>query len=463
MTRASEQIQYEATMQEAIMLSHLPNPRTSRLRAVCAAAALSLAALLTGCGVGTLAAPVGPATVAGTQINGTIHGGQNPVKQASVQLYAVGTSGYGSASSPLGTAATTDNNGHFSIASGYTCPSGGLVYVVATGGDAGSGTNANLKMMSTLGVCPVSSDTVSINELTTVASVWALSPFMAGPTNIGSLSTPQALAGIAAAFADVNTLVSVPLGTSPGTAAPTNATVPTAAIYTIANILAACINTSGTAGSNTSCSTLFTKTKVGSTTPTDTLTAAMNIAQHPATNVGPLYLLGAALAPYQTALSMQPSDFTLAVTFTGNMSAPSALAADSAGNIWIANKTGNTITELSQNGTLISGTGYVNRLNAPSAVAFDPNGNLWVTNSGNNTLSVLYGTAPLAMNLSPFSGGSMSSPNGIAFDSLGHGWVSNNVAAGTLTEFVPAIDLTPTFSTYTPAGGAHYAVAVNPH
>ncbi len=71
-------------------------------------------------------------------------------------------------------------------------------------------------------------------------------------------------------------------------------------------------------------------------------------------------VLAATAPPFQTGLSTQPSDFTMAVTFTGNMSAPSALAADASGNIWIANKTSNTVTELSQNGTLLSpGAGYV--------------------------------------------------------------------------------------------------------
>ena len=189
----------------------------------------------------------------------------------------------------------------------------------------------------------------------------------------------------------------------------------------------------------------------------------MNIAQHPGTNVQNIYGLAATAPPFQTGLSTQPSDFTMAVTFTGNMSAPSALAADASGNIWIANKTSNTVTELSQNGTLLSGAGYVNHLNAPTAVAFDSLNNLWITNSGNNTLSVISGNIPLAANLSPFSGGSMSSPTGIAFDSQGHGWVTNNVAAGTVTEFAPAIDLIPTFNTYTPSATGHFAVAVNPH
>ena len=443
---------------------HTGRSRTARQFAQAVpGAVLAVAALaISGCGIGSTATPSGPVNVTGLAISGKVHGGQSPVKTSTVQLYAAGTTGYGSAASLLASTAT-DSNGNFSITAPYTCPSGGQVYITATQGDSGSGNNPNLAMMAALGTCPVTSAVVNINEVTTVATVWALAPFMTGPTSIGSPSTPQALSGIAAAFADVNTLVNVPTGVSPGLTAPANATVPTPLIYTLSNILAACVNSSGgTAGDMTNCGKLFTAANAGGT-PTNTIAAAMNIAQHPGTNINGIYSLAATQTPFQTALSSQPNDFTMAVTFTGSMSGPSALAADSSGNIWIANKTGNTVTELSQNGTLLSGTGYVNHLNAPSAVAFDSLNNLWITNSGNNTLSVISGNIPLAANLSPFSGGSMSSPNGIAFDSLGHGWVSNNVAAGTLTEFAPAIDLTPTFSTYTPSATAHFAVAVNPH
>jgi hypothetical protein len=451
------------TKQETMMQTTLSNSRAMQKRTLCAAA-LALAALtIAGCGIGNTFTPSGPVMVAGSALSGTVHGGQSPVKTSTVQLYAAGTTGYGSAATPLGASVTTDPNGNFAITAPYNCPSGGQVYITATQGDSGSGNNPNLAMMAALGTCPVTSAVVNINEVTTVATVWALAPFMTGPTNIGSLSTTQSLNGIAAAFTDVNTLVNLPTGATPGLGAPSNATVPSALIYTLANIISPCVNSAGgTAGSMTNCGSLFSATNAGGT-PTDTITAAMHIAQHPGTNVHNIYLLAATAPPFQTGLTSQPSDFTMAVTFTGNMSAPSALAADASGNIWIANKTGNTVTELSQNGTLLSGSGYVNHLNAPSALAFDSLNNLWITNSGNNTLSVLYGTAPLAANLSPFSGGGMSSPNGIAFDSLGHGWVSNNVAAGTLTEFSPAIDLTPTFSTYTPSATAHIAVAVNPH
>jgi len=68
----------------------------------------------------------GPAAVSavGAAIQGNVHGGQQPVTGATIQLYAVGTSGYGSAATPLLTkTVTTDQNGGFSISGDYTCPS----------------------------------------------------------------------------------------------------------------------------------------------------------------------------------------------------------------------------------------------------------------------------------------------------------------------------------------------------
>ena len=77
--------------------------------------ALGLATLLTGCGTG---APT--ADLAGTQktikVSGIVHGGQQPVSQATIQLYSVGTGGLKSASNPLiGSTIQTGSDGSFNI------------------------------------------------------------------------------------------------------------------------------------------------------------------------------------------------------------------------------------------------------------------------------------------------------------------------------------------------------------
>jgi hypothetical protein len=71
-----------------------------------------LLALATGCGVG-------PVTVAptGSMIRGHVHGGQQPVSGATIQLYAVGATGDGSASMPLiASTVLSDSGGNFSLA-----------------------------------------------------------------------------------------------------------------------------------------------------------------------------------------------------------------------------------------------------------------------------------------------------------------------------------------------------------
>ncbi len=83
-------------------------------------AGLSLCVVDLGCGVG--AAPTGAITA--PHIRGSVHGGQQPVSGATIQLFAAGTSGYGTGATSLLTApVTTDSGGNFTITGDYTCPS----------------------------------------------------------------------------------------------------------------------------------------------------------------------------------------------------------------------------------------------------------------------------------------------------------------------------------------------------
>src|SRR5260370_8472484 len=110
--------------------------------------------------------------------------------------------------------------------------------------------------MAGLGACNALTSTtqVNINEVSTVAMAWALSPFMSSGGVIGT-SSGNAL-GITNAFATLTNLVDLGSGTSPGATAPANAAIPAAKIYTLADILATCVNSDGT----TACSPFFTAT-----------------------------------------------------------------------------------------------------------------------------------------------------------------------------------------------------------
>jgi len=108
---------------------------------------LAASLVLAGCGVQPATNAVHP-NVAG--VAGIVHGGQQPVAFSTVQLYTVGTSGDGSAATPLLTQTVmTDASGNFSFnfPNAYSCTGATLVYVTATGGDPNPGTaNANLAM-----------------------------------------------------------------------------------------------------------------------------------------------------------------------------------------------------------------------------------------------------------------------------------------------------------------------------
>lgn len=411
---------------------------------------LSLATLaLTGCGLGV--APTGTTTVLGpvvttTPASGVFMGGQQPVGGVSLQLYAVGTNGYGSAATPLLPAGSvmTTALGNFTLPS-FTCPTASsLVYLVGTGGQpiaaVGSTpavTNNNLAMMAGLGACSsVGSSFINVNEITTVATVWALSPFMTGIANIGS-SAANPL-GIANAFAAINKVANTANGHVSGPALPANAALPIAEINTLADMLEQCVNSGGGSASDTTdgltngtgCGKLFYL--AGGSSTTDTITAAMQIAQNPARNVAKLNMLRSASPVFTPVLTVNtpPSDWTIAVQYTGGgLSSPQGVAIDPSGNIWVANAGNNSVSEFASTGAALSGsTGYTaGTINAPYAIAIDQSGNPWVANSGNNTVTQL---APADTSATTFSGNGLSAPKSIAIDAAGNVFVGNSTGTG---------------------------------
>jgi trimeric autotransporter adhesin len=152
----------------------------SFVRPLCCGLCLIFLSALTGCGISHLPTAAKPALA----LSGQVHGGQQPVSGASIQLYEVGTTADGSPSVALLTpAVTTDSGGGFNITGLYTCsPSTSLVYLAAVGGNPGlaGGVNPNLVLLTALGPCNnlTSSQFININEVTTVAAVAALAPFM---------------------------------------------------------------------------------------------------------------------------------------------------------------------------------------------------------------------------------------------------------------------------------------------
>jgi hypothetical protein len=264
---------------------------------------LSLCIFALGCATGV------PSTETSStpRLRGMVHGGSQPISGAAIQLYAAGTTGYGTgATALLNTPVTTDANGTFSITGDYTCPSStSQLYLVATGGNPGlaSGTNnAAIVLMTALGPCALygsqytlnPNSFIFINEATTVASVYALAPFMTpGTTQVGASSTNSL--GLANAFLTVPNLVNTSTGTPLATTPAGNGTVPQAELNTLADLLSSCVNTNGV---STTCAALqAASTPSGGTAPTNILQGIYNIATNPASQVSTLYALARQPAP----------------------------------------------------------------------------------------------------------------------------------------------------------------------
>jgi len=416
--------------------------KSTTIRIAITLAAFTLSLLLTGCSMSSstisTAAPVsGSAHV----IQGLVHGGQQPVTGANLYLYATGNSGYGSASTSLldPTAlgvltdgngngyVQTDSNGYFNITGDYStvhlpCPSGREVYMVAYGGDpTPSVPNTGAVLTIMLGTCTQLESTsfIWLNERTTVATAWAMAPFMSGPANIGTSSTNAA--GIVSAATMAMNLVSTTNGNVGGTNLPSGATLPSDKINALADILAVCIN-SATGSDN--CNTLFTNATTGPTV-TDTATAAMYMAQNPAMNVRNLYNLLPATPVFATGLSSQPNDWTLAVNFTGAGASPQGIAIDSSGNLWMPNPSANTVTELSSTGAVVGSYSTGSGTTTPVAVAIDNSNNVWVANSGNNSVAELTSGSYSTIARTCTSNG-LNDPTSITLDSASNVWATDN-------------------------------------
>lgn len=377
----------------------------------------------------------GGATGEGLSFGGKVMAGSQPVSGATVQLYAAGSSGYGSAGTALLTASvTTNSSGGFTAPAGYSCASSSTqVYLVARGGNPGlTGfvNNSALAMMSALGSCGniTSSTTAVVNEVTTVASVAALAAFYSSGGNVGASATNAA--GLTNAFGTAAQLANTTTGVSPGPSLPTGLTIPSAKINTLASLLNSCTATSGA-----SCPPLMTAaTLSGSTAPANTLDALFNILRNPANNVAALDALLPATPAFTPANATSAPDWTLAVTWSGGgMNLPTALAFDSSGNAWVASYF-SALTELPALGT----SGAVQQVAAASTalnesygLTVDGSNNIWVANEqtsysingGSGNVAKFSSTGQLLSGASGYAAGGVYFPQGLAADSTGNVWV----------------------------------------
>jgi hypothetical protein len=272
---------------------------------------------LTGCGASGSAS----ASQEATGHSGSVRSGNQPVSGSNLQLYAAGINGVGSAAQPLlSNPVQSDSSGEFLIPTNISCPSpSSQVFAVASGGNPGlaSGTNnPALALMAVLGSCSsLSAATpISIDEVTTVGSVWPLASYMKSPTDVGSAAGDS---GFLSAVSSVPEFINLAQDTSPGTPTATSYFAENSKLYSLADALANCAGSSGgSAGDGSPCGLLFSMaTSAGGTPPTDTITAAMQIAQNPYNNVTGIFSLVRPNTPFQPTLSAAPADWTLNLTY----------------------------------------------------------------------------------------------------------------------------------------------------
>jgi hypothetical protein len=424
------------------------------LRSVMLATVASGVFLLTGCSTSFSGDGVIPGG-AGVSLQGRVHGGLQPIAGSHVYLYASGGGGYGSPATSLLTPGvngvstdgsghgyvTSDANGSFSITGDWSCvDSTERLYILALGGNPGlsEGTNNTaIALMAAVGLCSglTPSTFIFVSEVSTVAAAAALQQFMKDGTHVGVASTNSH--GLLNAYNTVENLADLASGTALTTTPGGNGTVPQATLNTLANILATCVNSASSV--STGCSALFSaSTPSGGSAPTDTLTAALSIAQNPANNVAALYALPPPSAPFQPSLGTQPNDWTIGITYvvSPNDTSLADVEIDDTGNVWtiscascISSGATDTIIELSPTGSVLSGTGFTGggSIHNPFALAVDSSGSIWVTN---NTL----GSAPANVTKLTSAGtlvpgfpveGGVNGPAGIAIDSSGAAWVAN--------------------------------------
>ncbi len=263
-----------------------------------------------------------------------------------------------------------------------------------------------------------SSTSFALNEATTAAAVWALAPFMSSVQAVGASATNQS--GLAQAFVNAKLLADSATGVSPAPALPSNLTAESAKLYSLANVLASCVHSSG----GSPCTTLFADVTAGAeSTPANTIDAALRIVKNPGRNVSTIYQLGSGS---YAGLSAAPADWTMTLVATGGgMSNPASVAIDGSGQVWVTNYSG-VVSAFSAQGAPVFASGV--RSNGTSenyGITVDPSGNVWVTDGGINRVSKFSNSGTL-LSTSGFSGGGISYPIAIASDASGNIWVVNN-------------------------------------
>jgi hypothetical protein len=447
--------------------------------------------LLSGCGAALNLKPGAGGSAPTEAMTGLVHGGQAPIQGAVVSLYEIGATstsagGYNAAlGTPLGTSAATDVNGNWSIPSPTACtnPNDQLYLVAAGGAQVGNVTTPNpyLVMTTVGGPCNAQFTThFFINELSTIATEYALSGFSSDHLHVGTSTTNTV--GLVNAFATVQNLVNLSTGnaqsitpayqSNPSSLPPDtySSIAPADAMNTLGNILAGCVNDDNIGGSSfANCQSLFSYTggsnswPVGSNsvqgpaqnnpTTNNTADAILYIAHNPglpsasgpavSNNVGLVFALPAPQAPFASPLlTAPPNDWALTINFTGGglggattttAAGSNRLSIDQQGNIWVPTrqhaivKLTNLGAPLSNSSTATTAGGFLGVVTTPSQIAFDSHGNAWISDASAAGCLVSLTPAGTPNGSSPFvsvcPAGKANLAIGVSVDANDNPWV----------------------------------------
>ena len=289
-----------------------------------------LTGALLGCACGAASAAV--------RIEGRVDAGGGAVERSTVTLWAA------TAGEPRRLAQTrTNREGRFELRAEENPRRDIVLYLVAEGGEAAvnrsAGDNKALALLAVVGSAPP--ERVTINEMTTVASVWTSAQFLQGTELKGHTLGLRIAAGNVPNFVDLATG-----GWGEAIQGPLNSgQTPTLANFaTLADLLAGC----ATRVKADACNQLFAAaTDPNGKVPADTLAAAQSIARNPWYQPDKLFALldqfypvppGRNLrpVPFMPYLNWAPSAWVLPLKFDGGgYRAGGKAMFDSEGNLWV--------------------------------------------------------------------------------------------------------------------------------
>ena len=398
----------------------------------------------------TALATTATASAFAATLDGQVQGGGVPIANSTVTLWSA------SAGSPKQLAqAKTGADGRFAFNAPDAADKGDTLYLVAKGGisaaNKAGGDNLAIVLMTALGGKPPA--TVTINEMTTVASVWTHNQFINGAAIQGQPLQLKIAAGNVPNFVD---LVSGGWGKAIQDALNSTQSPTMANFATLANVLAGCV----TRVKPNACQSLFAAaTALDGRVPGDTLAAATSIARAPWHQPQKVFALldefypvpaGKKMpraTPFAPYLTFAPSSWVLPLRFTGGgYYAGGKLMFDSQGNVWAASnfQVGaqaqdyfwqGGVAKFAPDGTPLSPmtTGFTGGglLGPGFGLAIDAKDNAWMTSFAGNNNVALFGNdgKPLSPPEGWNFGGKLSNMQGIIVTPSGDVWAADTVGS----------------------------------